>query len=290
MKKLLMNQQGQLRNGYWILLFIGLIALTRPLYSFIKSTLTDAGVGELWLEPLSVILILAVTWLCCWLRKESLSKAGIEFNFRAFRLLQAGLLFGLIQMAIIVAVMWITGSVSFELNINRSLDVLLVGFYVFLFAAIMEEMLFRGFLFQRLMDGIGIWPAQIGMALLFAIGHWSNPEMEGPTLIWASIDIGLGAILWGLALIRTGSLALPIGMHLGWNWSQGNLFGFAVSGHGHEGWLQPTVTNNPEWLTGGAFGPEATVVAVVVDLLAIALLLRWKGSQTIQLTGRPSLA
>jgi hypothetical protein len=88
-------------------------------------------------------------------------------------------------------------------------------------------------------------------------------------------------------LLRTGSLALPIGLYLGWNWTQGTLLGFDVSGLAQAGWLHPHLLARPQWLTGGAFGPEASVFSVVVDLAAIALLWRWKGvaprSRQIQL-------
>ncbi|XOV79666.1 MAG: lysostaphin resistance A-like protein [Aestuariibacter sp.] len=290
MKKLLINQHGQLRNGWWILIFVALIALTRPLYSLIRGSLLDWQVQELWLEPLSLVLILCVTWICCRLRQQRLADAGWHLDLRAFKLFQAGLLFSVIQIAIIVGIIWLAGGVSFELNSNRSFEPLLLGFYIFLCAAIMEELLFRGFIFQRLIEGVGVWPAQLGLALLFAIGHWSNPDMEGATLIWASLDIGLGAILWGLAFIRTGSLALPIGMHLGWNWAQGNIFGFAVSGHEHQGWLQPILQDSPAWLTGSTFGPEASVVAVIVDLAAIIVLWRWKGFKDNAVVAKPAIA
>jgi uncharacterized protein len=290
MKTILLNEQNKLRNGWWIAIFIALVALTRPLYSIIRGTLLDVGVPEIWLEPLSFSFILVITWVACRLRQQRLEHAGWKLDFRFLKLFQAGLLFSIVQISVIVAIIWLANGVSFEFNSNSTVNGLLTGFYIFLFAAMMEELLFRGFIFQRLVDGIGIWPAQLGLALLFAIGHWSNPDMEGSTLLWASLDIGLAAILWGLAYLRTGSLALPIGMHLGWNWAQGNLFGFAVSGHGHEGLLQPVFTNSPEWLTGGSFGPEASVVAVVIELAAIGLLWRWKGFKQETVVPQPAIA
>jgi len=128
-----------------------------------------------------------------------------------------------------------------------------------------------------LLAGTGATVAQLLMAALFAIAHWGNPGMEGSTQLWASIDTALGAILLGLAYLRTGSLALPIGIHFGWNWMQGSCLGFDVSGLDQAGWLLPQLLDKPQWLSGGAFGPEASVFALVVDATAIALLWRWKG-------------
>ena len=101
--------------------------------------------------------------------------------------------------------------------------------------------------------------------------------MEGTTQVLATIDTALGAILLGLAYLRTGSLALPIGIHFGWNWVQGSLLGFDVSGVDQAGWLLPELLDKPQWLTGGEFGPEASVFAMGVDAVAVFLAWRWKG-------------
>jgi len=87
----------------------------------------------------------------------------------------------------------------------------------------------------------------------------------------------LGAVLLGLAYLRTRSLALPIGIHLGWNWTHGHLLGFGVSGFAQPGWFHPLLQDLPEWVTGGRFGPEASIFAVVADVLLIVLLWKWKG-------------
>jgi hypothetical protein len=96
-------------------------------------------------------------------------------------------------------------------------------------------------------------------------------------LVLATIDTVLGAILLGLAYLRTGSLALPIGIHFGWNWAQGSLLGFDVSGFTQSGWLLPHLLAKPQWFNGGAFGPEASIFSVIVDVTAVMLMWRWKG-------------
>ena len=133
-------------------------------------------------------------------------------------------------------------------------------------------------MFQRLVEGAGAWPALIGLALVFAVAHWGNPDMTGATKIWATFDTGLGAIVLGLGYLRTRSLAFPVGFHFAWNWTQGALLGFDVSGFDQAGWLQPLLLDKPEWMTGGNFGPEASVFAVIVDLTLIGLLWKWRGT------------
>jgi hypothetical protein len=102
--------------------------------------------------------------------------------------------------------------------------------------------------------------------------------MEGTTQIVSTIDLFLGSIVFGLAYIKTQSLALPIGLHLGWNWAQGNILGFGVSGHDKAGWFKPIFNGSDEWLTGGSFGPEASIFSIVVSIVALIILHRWKGS------------
>ena len=121
----------------------------------------------------------------------------------------------------------------------------------------------------------------LSSALLFATAHWGNPDMQGATRVWASIDIALAALMLGMAYVRTRSLALPFGLHLGWNWMQGHVLGFDVSGVDLTGWFLPQLLDRPEWMTGGAFGPESTVFAVVVDLGVLLLLWKWKGSAAV---------
>jgi hypothetical protein len=274
------NPHGRLRNGWWILVFIGCIVLTRFAYRPVTHGFRGLGVPKEWLEPASFLFVLLATWVCTRLRKEPLASVGFAMDRRWLKQAACGIAIGAASMLVIAGMIWAAGGVRLELNPARSLGALGYGFYMFAFVALFEETLFRGFIFQRLVDGTGIWIAQIAMAVLFAVGHWGNPGMQGSTEVWATLDIALGSILFGLAWLRTRSLALPVGLHLGWNWMQGHVLGFGVSGIDQPGWFHPVFQGRAEWLTGGNFGPESSVCAVVVDVLTIALLWKWKGSIT----------
>jgi membrane protease YdiL (CAAX protease family) len=278
LQSMFFNADRQLRNGWWILVFIGFIAVTRFAYKPLTHGLKDLGLSELWLEPAPFLLTLLATWACTRLRREPLSSVGYRMDRRWFKEIACGTLAGFGMALAVVGMIWAVGGVRFELESARSVGTLLTGLYVFLFAALMEENLFHGFIFQRLLDGIGIWPAQILLASIFALAHWGNPGMQGSTEIAASLDLFLGALMLGLAYLRTRSLALPVGLHLGWNWAQGHVLGFGVSGYDHAGWLKPVFQGRAEWLTGGAFGPESSIFSPLVSLLMIVLLWQWKGS------------
>jgi membrane protease YdiL (CAAX protease family) len=277
LNKLLRNDHGQLRNGWWILIFIAVFLASQVAYHPVSKWLQHFGADHSSLSPLPVFFLLLVTWICMRLRRQPLSGVGLQFDATWLRQLLWGTAFGSAQMLAVAALIYAAGGVRFALDPAHGLAALAYGAWVFACVAVLEELLFRGFVFQRLVDGIGAPTALLLMAALFAIAHWGNPGMQGATELWASIDLALVGILFGLAYLRTGSLALPIGMHFGWNWIQGSWLGFDVSGMHQAGWLLPHLLDTPQWLGGGVFGPEASVFAVVIDAAAVLLLWRWKG-------------
>lgn len=288
MSTILRDGLGRLRNGWWIAIFALLFIATRFVYTPLSRGLQDLGIPVAALGPLKAAMVLLVTWLCVRLRRESLASVGLRPDRRWAAQFGGGTLVGIVSAIAIALLMWATGNVGFELNPDRSVAQLAFGLHVYFFVALFEELLFRGFVFQRLIAGIGAWPALLGVSLLFAGSHWDNPGMDGTTLAWATLELFLGAWLLGLAYQRTRSLALPIGLHLGWNWAHGTLFGFDVSGIDNTGWLHPMLAEGPAWLTGGKFGPEATVFAVIVDAATIVALWTWRPRGDAAVPVRPA--
>lgn len=277
MKKILFDADGRLRNGGWILLFVALFLLSRALYRPVAEGLRALGATDAWMQPVGVLFVVGVSWICLRLRRESLASLGLRADRRWLTDASLGLLAGCGSALLALALMFGAGAVQMQLDPARSVEALVAGLYLFACVALLEELLFRGFVFQRLVDGIGFGAAQITMALLFALGHWGNPDLQGDARWIATLEIVLGAILLGLAWHRTRSLALPFGLHLGWNWMQGQVLGFDVSGFSQAGWFTPVFGDAPPWLTGGAFGMEASVCAIGADLVMIGLLWRWRG-------------
>ncbi|MFN8443168.1 MAG: type II CAAX endopeptidase family protein [Caldilineaceae bacterium] len=129
---------------------------------------------------------------------------------------------------------------------------------------VFEETLFRGILFRFLEEGFGSWVALSLTALFFGFVHLSNPNAT----LWSAIAIALEAgVSLGAIYMATRSLWVAMGFHTAWNFLQGAIFGVAVSGASAptDSLFQPIIQGNP-WLTGGAFGIEASVLAVVLGL------------------------
>jgi hypothetical protein len=124
-----------------------------------------------------------------------------------------------------------------------------------------EEILFRGGVFRVLEDSLGTLLALILSGAIFGGLHLLNPHAT----IFSAVAIALEAgVLLGAAYAATRNLWLPIGIHIGWNFTEGGVFGAAVSGsEGGKGILDMPLSG-PSLLTGGEFGPEASIVALVV--------------------------
>lgn len=134
---------------------------------------------------------------------------------------------------------------------------------LFLAVGIFEEVAVRGILFRQLEQAIGTWLAIVASALFFGFGHRGNP---GAT--WVSsvaIAIEAGALL-AAAYVATRSLWLPIGLHWAWNLFEGPVWGSRVSGN-EVAVLADARFPGPALLTGGAFGPEAGLPAMVLGVV-----------------------
>ena len=179
-----------------------------------------------------------------------------------------GVLIGLALFSAVVAVLWLAGSYE-ATGTNPGAPWLGALLVVGLGAGIGEEIMFRGVLFRIVEEGLGTWWALAISALLFGALHIANP---GATL-WSSAAIAIEAgLLFGLLYHVTRSLAICMGVHAAWNFAQGTIYGIPVSGARADGWLVST-RSGPDWLSGGVFGAEASVVALgLCTLCSLGLL------------------
>jgi len=155
-----------------------------------------------------------------------------------------------------------------------------IGFYllprdgavliVLLVGALAEELMFRGYPFQRLAEGIGAVGAIAVFSVLFGGVHLSNPDASA----WGVINTVLIGVVFAIAYLRTRALWLPWGIHFGWNATLGFLFGLPVSGLRMFNVVVRTSVTGPNWMTGGNYGIEASATGTVAAL--IGLLIVWK--------------
>jgi len=146
------------------------------------------------------------------------------------------------------------------------------GFLFAVLAGVTEEIVFRGLLFRVSAKIIGTWGALIATSALFGAAHASNPGATFASSLAIALEAG---ILLGAAYAATQRLWVPIGLHVGWNFTEGSIFSMNISGTGiHEGLVRGSLSG-PRSLTGGEFGPEASVVAVILCMVA-AIWFLWR--------------
>ena len=180
-----------------------------------------------------------------------------------------GVLGGFGLFSAVVGVLYLLGSYH-VIGSNPDAHWLAALLVVGLGAGVGEEIMFRGVLFRIVEEGLGSWAALIISALFFGAVHLGNP---GATL-WSSAAIAIEAgLLFGLLYHVTRSLYACMGLHAAWNFTQGTVYGIPVSGTAADGWLVSS-RSGPDWLSGGVFGAEASVVALVAcSLCTLALLI-----------------
>ncbi|MFN3425351.1 MAG: lysostaphin resistance A-like protein [Novosphingobium meiothermophilum] len=186
------------------------------------------------------------------------------------RELPLGLLIGAGLFTAMTAIVAALGGITIE-RVNG-----LGAFWAMLGLAItsgtIEEILFRGILLRHIEAMLGTWAALVITSALFGLAHLANPGAS----LFAAFAISMEAgILLGAAYLWTRRLWVPIGIHAAWNFTQGWVFSVPVSGGIAPDGLLVTSRAGPDWLTGGAFGLEASAVAMAVATLAgLFLLLR----------------
>lgn len=179
-----------------------------------------------------------------------------------------GMGMGVVYFIAIVAVMLVFGLYKVQ-SVQFPAVALAVMFANFLMVAVGEEIIFRGIFFRMIDQFIGTKTALLLSALIFGFAHLPQGT------VWSSVAIAIEAgLLLAVAYKYTNTLWLPIGIHWTWNFTQGNVFGFMVSGMDSGSSIITSVTEGPDLLTGGVFGAEASIIAVVLGLaLAVYLLI-----------------
>ena len=196
--------------------------------------------------------------------------AGIR-GVGAARSVGTGLAIAAAGMLTTAALMAMAGVAHLD-GIGFDPGVLLLGALVFSLSGYVEELLFRVLMLGGLVRLTGR-PLLSLAVMAVAVGAFHVATTSHTTLL-SVISSTLGGVMYGVAFLRTGNLWLGLGVHIGWNWIQGTLLGFTVSGtDDYSGALLEVHTTGAAWLGGGAYGPEGSVLSLVGRLVIIGLIL-----------------
>ncbi|MFQ6600332.1 CPBP family intramembrane glutamic endopeptidase [Flavobacterium sp. C3NV] len=174
---------------------------------------------------------------------------------------------GFILQSLTILVIYLNGSYS-VISINP-VSFILIPFALMFTVAIIEEILVRGIIFRIMEEKLGSYVSLIISSVLFGALHLANPHS---TLI-SSICITTAGFLMGAAFIYSRNLWMPIALHFAWNFTQSGIFGAITSGNDKTKSLLEAKIQGPEFITGGAFGPEGSIEAIAFCAIGTIIIL-----------------
>ncbi|MFQ5807720.1 MAG: lysostaphin resistance A-like protein [Phycisphaerae bacterium] len=256
------------------------LAVLAALFSTTEGDESTLGIA-------ACLLLIATVWLASrLLDRRPLADLGLRID-RAWTFdCCFGVLLGVAMMGGIFVVELVAGWVAVRatptLQVSSTRIGLALGgaFVEFVLVAVSEELFSRGYQLRNLAEGlkgqlIGPRAALIASVVLtaaaFAVLHL--PDRNASVL--SGLNTFVAGLLLAIGVIYTGRLGLPIGVHITWNFTQGPLLGFAVSGNAPRVALLTTDTHGPALWTGGEYGPEGGLLATVTFSIAIVLTLAW---------------
>jgi membrane protease YdiL (CAAX protease family) len=262
-----LNDSHQLRSGWkfatYVVFFLLIwVATATALTLAVASARTDLLENQLVLFALTEIALLvpavvAMLLIIRFVDHRPLKTFGVGFLPYWRQHLVLGLGIAAAMLVILVTACYLLGFVSMRWTAGQVSPLILLATFAFLaLAAAVEELVFRGLPLQLLIDGVGEWPAIIAMSVLFGALHLDNPNAT-----WLGmLNTVLAGILLSLAYIRTRSLWLPYGIHLGWNAGLGFVLGFPLSGIDLAS-IWTTGIAGSDLILGGGYGPEGGMLA-----------------------------
>lgn len=208
-----------------------------------------------------------------WLDKRSIPSLGLRLNSRVLLDLGCGILISGLMVGSIFVIQWLAGWLQIrsfaweDQSWGRIGLSLLTMLFIFVLIGWQEELLARGYWMQNLSESLNQNLGVLLSSAMFSLAHSANPHVS-----WeAMLGLFASGIFLAFGWLCSRQLWLPVGLHIGWNFFEGAVFGFPVSGIVFFQLLHPRVAG-PDFITGGAFGPEAGLILVPAFLLGGGLI------------------
>jgi membrane protease YdiL (CAAX protease family) len=295
LRNIFKNKENQLRSGWKIVItfatiFIVTIIISGTIGIAYLFKLMDSSGGNL--DPVeletmvnsnellnkglsvlqTIITILGVLLFWKIFDKKPIKDLGLTNPFKSIRKLTSGLVFGIISISLVFFVLLLSGQIQVT---NKFLEPnftkwIIIDLFFFILVGINEEFFARGYCMTVLKQTKNKWLILLLPALIFASMHLGNPN----TNYLGIANIFLVGILFALMFLKSGNLWMPIGYHITWNYFQGNVYGMNVSGLDIHG-IYSTKVLSPNFINGGAFGPEGGLIATVVIILGIIYMVKF---------------
>jgi uncharacterized protein len=245
---------------------IALLSIAIPFA--VVATPFNLFVSDKSLKRVGALLLTAIVLGAYWAYVRIVEKRPVAELSRPGMLceLGAGVLLGAFLLSLTVGLLAALG--AYQVTGSNGWAAMLATAPGFVLFGVLEEVVMRGVVFRILEQSLGSWVALVISAGIFGLLHLLNP---GTTLLNAGSVMVEAGVMLAAAYMVTRRLWLCIGIHIAWNFAEGGIFSAAVSGGGTKGLLQAKLIG-ADWLTGGAFGVEGSVVALVI-CAAVGILL-----------------
>ena len=284
------NKTNSLRPIWRILLFLATTFLINiPLQLLLQEVLPKS----LLRGALSATLYFFCVWFSLYIQIKKIDTVtfhqyGLKINSVWFIECCYGMLISLVQLSVLFILLYASGQIeiadfftTFHPDLSYSfIQGFIAESYGLIIGTSVEELFFRSFLLYMCLLALKrvslpvsqkAWLVVICIAPLFGIAHIGN---EGYSIM-AVINLSLDAILMSIPFLITGRLAMSVGLHFSWNLIQGAVYGFPISGHiAKASIIKLSILENS--FTGGRFGPEASVLYLLVFAIALGFILLWK--------------
>lgn len=270
-KKIFINNKRQVRSGWKIAIM--LFIFTAAFYSLSRFSYLISSTATL-------LAILAAARL---IDKKAPRDIGFTSFFSSAPDFCIGLLAGAISISFVFIILLLSGSVHTSESLLRPsvTPALATGLLMFICTGFLEETFSRGYCITILRQNCSLPASIVISSVLFSLLHLGNLNIS----IIGLANIFLVGVLLSLMFIRTGSLWMPIGYHITWNYFQGRVFGFAVSGLEQSG-MYSTKPYFNDILNGGSFGPEGGLAVTGIIAIGIIVELLSAGNRRKEHEGR----
>jgi membrane protease YdiL (CAAX protease family) len=262
-------KEKRLRPGFRVIFFL---VITVPILYGITLLLWE----ELLIRYfISFWLLLGLSFLAIrYWDKRPFGTLGFMFHSRWIKEFVQGLAIGFGMVTVLFFLEMITGAIRISWNpitFSLLLQISIVSGLKTLFQSSFEELYFRGYLYQNLISATNPIIATLGLSVLFGIGHMLTPHAR-----WiVALNLTVFGVIHAVGYLKTKSLFLSSGLHFSWNFFMRHVYSLPVSGRISEDSLLTVTDRGPGWLTGGEYGPEAGLPALLLLIAGSFLIWFW---------------
>ena len=271
-----------IRAGWRLLIFAVIVFAMLVVYGLIVRAVShgkpqmafsypDIIVGD---GPVFFIFLIA-SWIMTFIEKRKIADYGLPVRKAFGKEFWQGAVIGFVAMSALLVALRALGVFSFG---SMALHGVAIAKYAalwavaFLCVGFFEEYSLRGYPLFTLTTGMGFWPAAILTSLAFGSLHLANGGED-----WlGALSAGSFGFLFCLVLRRTGSLWMPIGFHMAWDWAETFFYGVPDSGQVAQGHMLNPTFHGAKLLTGGSVGPEGSILCFVVLVICWVFFLFWR--------------